>query len=538
MKERILEEIKKALEKANISLDGDIIIEVPKDRNNGDFATNVAMQLSKSLRKNPREIATTILDNLDHSLFSKVELAGPGFINFFVSKEYLLDLIPQILEKKEQYGSSSLGNGETINLEYVSANPTGILHLGHARGAAYGDSLARILSFAGYDVTREYYINDGGNQMNNLGISIKTRYLNLCGIEEELPENGYHGQEIITIAEELYNEHGDSLKEESIAFFQERGLHILLEQIKKDLEDFHVTYDVWTSEKSLYDQGLVDDVLNRLKESGKVYQQENALYLKTSEKGDEKDRVLVKSDGNNTYLLPDIAYHLHKYKRGYDKLVDVFGADHHGYIARLKASISFLGYDPDQLEVKILQMVRLMKDGEELKMSKRTGNAVTIRELMNEVGTDVIRYFFVSHSLDSQIDFDLDLALKQSSENPIYYINYAHARICAILRDHSDISYREIQNFKTITSEYAYNVLEKIDQFQETVERSAKKREVHLITNYAYELASLFHSYYANETIVTDDEIYTQEHLAFIEAVRITLQNALKLIGVDAYEKM
>lgn len=538
MKERILEEIKKALEKANISLDGDIIIEVPKDRNNGDFATNVAMQLSKGLRKNPREIAATILDNLDHSLFSKVELAGPGFINFFVSKEYLLDLIPQILEKKEQYGSSRLGNGETINLEYVSANPTGILHLGHARGAAYGDSLARILSFAGYDVTREYYINDGGNQMNNLGISIKTRYLNLCGIEEELPENGYHGQEIITIAEELYKEHGDSLKEESIAFFQERGLHILLEQIKKDLEDFHVTYDVWTSEKSLYDQGLVDDVLNRLKESGKVYQQENALYLKTSEKGDEKDRVLVKSDGNNTYLLPDIAYHLHKYKRGYAKLIDVLGADHHGYIARLKASISFLGYNPDQLEVKILQMVRLMKDGEELKMSKRTGNAVTIRELMNEVGTDVIRYFFVSHSLDSQIDFDLDLALKQSSENPIYYINYAHARICAILRDHSDISYREIQNFKTITSEYAYNVLEKIDQFQETVERAAKKREVHLITNYAYELASLFHSYYANETIVTDDEVYTKEHLAFIEAVRITLQNALKLIGVDAYEKM
>ncbi len=538
MKENIQQALQETLKKQNIDYEEEILIEVPKEKANGDFATNIAMKLANILHQSPRAIAERIVADLPKERFTKVEIAGPGFINFFVDKRYLLQLIPRIVMAKETYGSSDIGLGKKIDLEYVSANPTGILHLGHARGAAYGDSMARILTFAGYDVTREYYINDGGNQMNNLGISIRARYRNLCGIAEELPENGYHGKEIIEIAKQLYEEYQDHVVDNDIAFFRQYGLNILLDVIKKDLNDFHVDFDVWTSEAKLYQDGLVAKTLETLKEKGVTYTQDGALYLKTTDYGDEKDRVLVKTDGTNTYLLPDIANHVNKYKRGFDELIDIFGADHHGYIARLKASVTFMGYDPEKLNIKILQMVRLMKDGQEVKMSKRTGNAVTIRELMDEVGTDVIRYFFVSHSLDSQIDFDLDLALKQSSENPVYYINYAHARICSILKDHADRLELNRTNFQTITSPHAYHVLEKMEQFQEVVERSALRREVHPITNYAYELATLFHSYYANEQIVTDDVEKTKDRLCFIQAVEIVLKNALKLIGVDAYEKM
>lgn len=538
MKEKLQIEIKKALEKMQITDFDNIIIEIPKSKEHGDYSTNIAMQLTKRLRKNPKEIAEEFITHLEPAMFLKIEIKGPGFINFFVDKTYLFDNINDVIKENENYGRSTVGKNEKINLEYVSANPTGILHLGHARGAAYGDSLARILSFAGFDVTREYYINDAGNQMNNLAISIKVRYENLCGITSELPENGYHGNEIIEIAKQIYEEKQDSCLNEDLNYFKQYGLNILLSHIKKDLHDFDVSFDVWTSEQSIYDRNLVNDALETLKNKGMTYEQEDAIFLKTSLYGDEKDRVLVKQDGNNTYLLPDIAYHKDKYDRNFDKIIDVLGADHHGYIPRLKASMEMLGYDKEKIDVKILQMVRLIQDGQEVKMSKRTGKSVTIRDLLDEVGKDVIRYFFVSHSLDSQMDFDLDLALKQSNENPIYYINYAHARICAILRDQKDIDYQNIIKYNTIGSEEAYNVLNKVYQFKETVEKSALRKEVHMITNYAYDLASLFHTYYAKEKIVTDDIEYTKERLCLIKAVQVTLKNALSLIGVDAYEKM
>lgn len=538
MKEVLQEEIKQALAKMNVKEIETITVEIPKSKENGDFATNIAMQLARTLSKNPREIAEELIQNMDATKFLKIEIKGPGFINFFVDKTYLLDNIHQVLVENENYGKSTIGQNEKVNLEYVSANPTGILHLGHARGAAYGDSLARILKFAGYDVTREYYINDAGNQMDNLARSIKVRYENLCGIDSELPENGYHGKEIIVIAKKLYEENQERCLKEDLSYFKQYGLTILLEQIKKDLQDFDVSFDVWTSEQSIYDRNLVKETLDKLIQLDQTYQQEDAIFLKTSLYGDEKDRVLVKKDGNNTYLLPDIAYHSDKYQRGFEKIIDVLGADHHGYIPRLKASMEMLGYDSNKINVKILQMVRLLQDGQEIKMSKRTGKSVTIRDLLDEVGKDVIRYFFVSHSLDSQMDFDLDLALKQSNENPIYYINYAHARICAILRSATNTDYQNIIKYNTIDSEDAYNVLNKVYQFKEIVERAALKEEVHIITNYAYELASLFHTYYAKEKIVTENQEYTSERLALIKAVQITLKNALYLIGVDAYEKM
>jgi len=538
MKQQIKDELKKSLEKLGIDTNVEILVEKTKTKVNGDYASNIALKLSKQVEKSPMELAKMIIDNIDKNLFVKVEAAMPGFLNFFVKNDYLFDNIKTVIKQGNMYGHSEIGKNIKINLEYVSANPTGILHLGHARGAAFGDSLARILSFASYDVTREYYINDAGNQMNNLGQSIKTRYRNLCGIEEELGDNCYHGPEIIEIAKKIYLEEKDACIDQDINYFKKYGLNILLDQIKRDLKDFNVSFDVWSSEEAIYKSGAVNETLEKLKASNNTYEQDGAVFLKTTLYGDEKDRVLVKQDGNNTYLLPDIAYHSDKYNRSYDLLIDILGADHHGYIPRLKASMEILGYDSKKLDVMILQMVRLLRNNQEIKMSKRTGNAVTISELIKEVGTDVARYFFVAHSLDTQMDFDLDLAIKKSNENPIYYINYAHARICSILNEYPSLDVDSITNFLTITSDSAYNVLEKVYQFRETVENAARRKEVHIITNYAYDLASLFHTYYAKEKIVTDDFEYTNEHLAFIKAVQITLQNALSLIGVKAYEKM
>ncbi len=538
MKKNIETDILNALKRLNINFEDEINVEIPKNKENGDYSSNIAMRLTKLLGKNPKLIAEEIIDNIERDNYEDISIANPGFINFIVKKDYLFENILKVLKEKEDYGKSDKFKGITLNLEFVSANPTGILHLGHARGAACGDSLARVLKFAGYDVTKEYYINDAGNQMNNLGISIQTRYLNLLGKEQEMPEGGYHGKEIITIAKKLQEEYNDTAKDKDIKFFKEYGLKILLDQIKEDLSKVDVNFDVWSSETAIYEEGYVDKTLNLLKETGKTYTSEGALFLKTTDYGDEKDRVLIKQDGNNTYLLPDIAYHINKYSRGYDTLIDILGADHHGYVARLKASLQILGYDSEKVNVGILQMVRLIKDGQELKMSKRTGNAVTIMELFEEVGKDALRYFFVSHSLDSQMDFDLDVAVKKSNENPVYYINYAHARISSILNDNKNIDYSDIEEFTTINSESAYNMLTKLYIFQETVERAASKREAHHIANYVYELATAFHSYYAKEKIVTDDEKWTKERLLLISAVRITIKNALTLLGVDAYEKM
>ena len=534
MKTILKNEIVKVLEKLGIENNIPITIEIPKDKNNGDYSSNIAMQLTRVLKTNPREIATKIVDNINNENIIKVEIAGPGFLNFFVKKDYLLSNINTVIELNDSYGKCNFGNNENVNIEYVSANPTGFLHIGHARGARYGDSLARIMNFAGYDVTREYYINDAGNQINNLEKSIKVRYENLCGIDSELPENGYHGNDIIEVAKSIYSEYE---KDAPNDIFRKKGVDFLLTQIRQDLKDFDIDFDVWYSETTLYENNAVESTLKKLTNDGYTYENEDAIWLKTTMYGDEKDRVLVKSDKNNTYLLPDIAYHINKFSRGYDNLIDVLGADHHGYIARLKASIKMMGYDPDKLDVKILQMVRLLKDGEEIKLSKRTGKTITLSELLSEVGKDAARYFFSMRSLDSQMDFDMTLATKKSNENPVYYIQYAHARICSIIREYNK-EVKCIESYETINSEYAMDLLNKVYEFTNIVESSAKRREPHIIANYVYELATAFHSFYAHEKVLNDDIKYTEERINLISSVAITIKNACYLLGVNVPEKM
>jgi arginyl-tRNA synthetase len=535
MKDTLKQIIKEALLKINVVKDiNQIAIEIPKDNSFGDYSSNIAMQLVKELGKNPRLIAEDIINNINDKNIIKMEIAGPGFINFFTSKDYLLENINTTLIEQDNYGKSASKNLK-VNVEYVSANPTGHLHLGHARGASYGDSLTRILSYAGYDVDREYYINDAGNQIDNLTYSVKARYNNLCGKDDKMPEDGYHGKEIIDVAKSIYEQYGNTITDDSI--FREYGLSFLLERIKQDLKAFRVEFDIWSSEQHIYNSGLVVKTLEDLKKTDYIYESEGAIWLKTTAFQDEKDRVLVKSDNTNTYLLPDIAYHVLKYSRGYDMLIDVLGADHHGYIPRLKAAMSIMGQDANKLDVEILQMVRLLRNGEEVKMSKRTGNAVTINELVEEVGIDAARYFFANRSLDTQMDFDIDLATKKSNENPVYYVQYAHARINSIIKDYKE-KLEPITTYETIKSDYALNLLFKMYQFNDYVEAAASKRAPNIITNYVYDLASLFHSFYAHEKVLTDDPKYTNERLNLIYAVAIIIKNGLNLIGVSAPEKM
>lgn len=528
--------INESLSKMNI--DGvSFIVEVPKNKENGDYSTNVAMELTKVLRKNPREIAEEIVANIDKgNIIDRIVIAGAGFINFYINNSYLLKGIDEIIKLDKDFGKSNIGNKKKINIEYVSANPTGILHVGTARGASYGDNLSRIMSFAGYDVTREYYINDGGNQIHNLGLSIKARYDNICGKELNMPEDGYHGEEIIEIAQGIYDEFGDSKLDAEISYFTNLGVSKLLQRIKDDLKNFRVEFDVWSSEMAIRNSGKIEECLASLEKNGNIYEAEGAKWLRTTKYGDDKDRVVVKHDGSYTYLVPDIAYHLDKIHRGFDNLIDVFGADHHGYVSRLKASIDALGYDSKILDVKLLQMVKLIRDGEEVKMSKRTGQTITINELVEEVGLNASRYFFAAKSLDTQMNFDITLATKKSTENPVYYIEYAYARICSILNNVKEKI--EVNNYETIESEYALNLIKKAYEFKDVVEMSAEKQIPHILTNYVYELATLFHTYYSHEKIISDDIKYTSERINLINAVKITIGNALNLIGIVAREKM
>lgn len=533
MKEQIQSIIKTILINNNIDFD-DIIIEVPKDKKNGDFSSNIAMKLAKVLKKNPMDIANMIVDDLEDSNIEKVEIARPGFINFYLKKDYLFTNVNEILKQGSNYGKCNLGNNTKINIEFVSANPTGTLHLGHARGAAFGSALSNILRFVGFDVTREYYINDAGNQINKLEQSIRGRYNEIIKVGDGIPEDGYHGKEIIQIAQDIYNQYGTNVPDD---IFKEKGLQYLLDNIKRDLKNFKVEFDVWTSEKSIYQKGMVDKVLNDIKNSHNAYYKDDALWLKTTEYGDEKDRVLVKSDKTNTYLLPDIAYHIDKYSRNYDYLIDVFGADHHGYVPRLKAAMEIMGKDSSKLSVEIIQMVRLIKGNEEIKMSKRTGNAVSINDLVEEVGLDATRYFFLMRSIETQMDFDLELAAKKSNENPVYYVQYAYARICSILKEYGK-PVETITEYKTLASEYVNDLLCKLYEFEDTVKLSALKRKPHIITNYVYDLSTLFHTFYAHEKVLTDDLEYTKERIALIKATSIVIKNCLELLEVEAKERM
>lgn len=540
-------ELKKAIQQAiqksfdlEVSLE-QIAIEIPKNKDHGDFSSNVAMQLVRTLKQNPRNIATQITEALDKEScsVSSMEIAGPGFINFTLDTNRYSKVIEEILEKKENYGQQP-SNGIKVNLEYVSANPTGSLHLGHARGAAWGDSCARIMKKAGYDVTREYYVNDAGNQITNLALSLNARYRQAHGIDTEIGADGYLGDDVkekgFALAKEYPNQYLEPTPE-NLNFFRKEGIAFELDKIKEDLKEYRVEFDVWSSEQAIRDAGKVEEALQLLDEKGYTYRKDGALWFTTTKFGDDKDRVLQKTDGSYTYLVPDIAYHNDKFKRGFDVLVDFFGADHHGYIPRLKGSMTALGNDADKLHVDIIQMVRLVSNGEEVKMSKRLGNATTISELVESVGVDAARYFFVQRALDSHLDFDVELAKKQSNDNPVYYAQYAHARMCSIQKQATDIALAD--HFERLNHEKEIELLKTLQEFNKVITESARTRQVHKVCHYIQNLASKFHSFYnACKVLDSQDIELTSQRLALVKATQIVLANALECIGVQAVESM
>ncbi|QAA23675.1 arginine--tRNA ligase [Sporolactobacillus terrae] len=550
VKNQLKEEIIQAVIKAELAAPEempDVVLETPKDKAHGDFATNMAMQLARIAKKAPRKIAEEMIASFDKQKghIRQIDIAGPGFINFFLDNQYLTDLVPTIIKAGDAYGCSDSGQGKRVLVEFVSANPTGSLHLGHGRGAAVGDALCKLLKKAGYDAVPEYYINDGGNQITNLAVSIEVRYLQQLGQEAEIPENGYHGKDIIELAKQLVAKYGDTLakktEEERIRFFRNFGVDHLMRGIKKDLTDFRVHFDRWFSERSLYEEHKVEAVLDYLKGKGETYEKDGALWLKTSKYGDDKDRVLVKSDGSYTYFTPDIAYHKDKLDRGFEQLIDVLGADHHGYVPRLKAAIQTLGYNPDQLTVQIIQLVNLFKDGEKVKMSKRTGKAVTMRELMEDVGVDAARYFFAMRSSDSHLDFDLDLAISHSNENPVYYVQYAYARITSMLKRAEAFEQDDLEklDLNLLSSEKEIDLLKKLGDFPSVVAESAQNLAIQHIPNYLFELASCLHSFYNAEKVLDETNVpLSKARVALMKAVRITLKSGMALIGVHAPEKM
>lgn len=534
------EDLQAIIKEMGVNEEVEISFDIPKDTAFGDYSTNIAMRLAKTLHKAPALIANEIVSKLDKESnhLSKVEVAGAGFINFYIDNNFLSQIVFQINNEKENYGNNNYGGGKKVNIEFVSANPTGFLHIGHCRGAAYGDSLARIMKKAGYIVSKEHYVNDAGNQIKNLAHSIFERYKELFGLDCDLGDDDYHGKEIITIANMIKDESGDShLHDKDLSYFRDYGVNYLLNGLKHDLHDFNVDFDTWFSEKSLYDTNAVQKTLQFLIDKGYTYEEDGAIWLKTMEYGDEKNRVLVKSDKTLTYFTPDIAYHANKLSRGYDFLIDVLGADHHGYISRLKAAIAYVGGNPDLIDVEILQMVRVIQDGMEVKMSKRSGKAITMRDLIDEVGTDALRYLFVSKALSTHMDLDLDLAVKQSNENPVYYAQYAYARICSLFRN-VKTEYHEVTEFKTIDLSKAKKIIMNLIQYPSVVKEAAEKKIPHRICQYVYSLAQSLHGYYNEEHILTEDPVEMNEKLTLLNAVRIVLKDSLNLIGVGVKEEM
>lgn len=549
--EQVKQEIAKAALAAGLVTEEQLpvfVLEVPKDKAHGDLATNAAMQLTKIAKKNPRQIAEQLIEHMDMQAASiqSAEIAGPGFINFRLDKSYLYPIIDQALEAGKEYGRVQTGEGRRVQVEFVSANPTGSLHLGHARGAAVGDALCNVLDFANYNVTREYYINDAGKQVENLALSLEARYRQKLGQEADMPADGYYGEDIIGFAAELAEQEGDRLldlsEQERFTFLRQFGLERELDKIKRDLERFRVGFDVWYSETSLYESGQVEEGLQALKESGYVYEEEGATWLSTMPFGDDKNRVLIKNDGSYTYLTPDIAYHRNKYNRGFDEMINIWGADHHGYIPRMKAAMAALGNDPERLTVLIAQMVSLFQDGEKVKMSKRTGKAVTMEDLMDEVGIDAIRYFFTMRSMDSHLDFDMDLAISTSNENPVFYVQYAHARICSIFRqaEEQGITLSSVDSiaYNKLNTEAEYDLIRKVGELPSEIAEAAQQYAPHRLIRYVYELASQLHSYYRAERVITEDVEQSVARLALLGAVRVAIANVLRLVGVSAPERM
>ena len=521
----------------------EIVLEVPPKKELGDFATNFAMQSARTFHMNPRQIAGILAERIHGSWLDHIQIAGPGFINFYLKSDVLYDTLAQAMAQGSAYGKLPLKDVPKIQVEYVSANPTGPLHVGHGRGAATGSALVNLLRAAGYPVESEYYINDAGNQIDNLAASVNARYLEKFGQTVVFPENGYHGDDIVDTAARIIRKDGDKYlhmeEKERLTIFRELALKEKLAALKEDLAAFNVHYDVWFSERTLHPDA-VREAVEVLRKNGNIYEKDGALWLKSTAYGDDKDRVVIRENGVPTYLAADIAYHRNKFERGFGTVINIWGADHHGYVCRVKAAMAALGYNPDHLRVLLLQMVSLYRGGELVKMSKRTGDSVTLAELIDEVGTDAARYFFIMRSLDSQLDFDLDLAKSQSNENPVYYIQYAHARICSIFRQAAEtgLEIGPAPQLSLLTDATEIALIKKIEAYPEELERAAADYAPQRIARYVYDLASDFHSFYSQCRIMGVDQPLAAARLALVGETREVIRYALAILGVSAPEKM
>ena len=567
----------KAQQQLPAEFDPKILVTPSKDKAQGDFASNIALVGAKLAGKPPRELAGQILDALPEAEWlERVEIAGPGFINFFLRSGYNQSVVSRVLEQGETYGRSDAGAGRRVQVEFVSANPTGPLHVGHGRGAAYGATLANLLEAAGYEVQREYYVNDAGRQMDILATSVWLRYLDLAGETIDFPSNGYQGDYVWDIAATLHREHGDDyraaarevfsgvhadapegdkekhiddlianarrlLGEEKYRFVFDLALNTLVEVIRKDLEQFGVTYDEWFSERRLTEQGLVDRAIETLQEKGHVYEREGALWFRSTAFGDEKDRVVRRDNGQTTYFASDIAYHMNKFDRGFDEVINVWGADHHGYIARVKAALQALDYPADKLEIRLVQFANLYENGEMVPMSTRSGEFVTLRELREDVGKDAARFFYVMRKAEQHMDFDLDLARQESSDNPVYYVQYAHARVCSVERQCAEQGIAvelDRAELEKLGNTHEQALLKLLALYPERLQAAAQRREPHLLVNVLRELAHAFHSWYNAHKFIVEDGGLRNARLALAFATRQVIRNGLELLGVNAPERM
>jgi arginyl-tRNA synthetase len=555
IREKLAESIRRSLTDAqsegeiNFGMLPEIELEVPKNTQFGDFTTNAAMVLAKEAGMPPRKVAEVILSHLQaQEIVERAEIAGPGFINFFLKPTWLHDALCRIATEGARYGRTDVGQGTRVQVEFVSANPNGPIHVAHGRGAATGDAIASLLSALGFDVTRESYINDAVNskQMQNFGRSVHARYMQVLGYDFPMPEDAYQGDYVIDIAKDIVKEYGDKFlsmsEEERVRTFTDLAEAQMLELQKKDLADFGVKFDVWFSEQTLHESGKVSRVIETLKERGYAYEKAGAVWLKSTEFGDDKDRALVRSNGQPTYIAADAAYHLDKFQRGFEKVIDCWGPDHHGYIARTKAAIAALGCDPSKLDIIIYQAVRLFSGGEMVMMSKRAGDVILLSELVAEVGKDAARFFFLMRSTDSNLDFDLELAKSQSNDNPVYYVQYAHARICSILRKAEEMGVPVPRacdvDLSPLGHEAEISLIKKLAEFPDTVAEAGLAYEPHRLTRYCQDLASIFHAFYTECRVMGEEPALMNARLALVDSARIVLQNALGLLGISAPSKM
>ena len=571
MKEILKQGIETALEKtiASGALPAgeypEIVLEVPPQKEFGDFSSNIAMQSARVARQNPRAIADALVANMDFDWLDRAEVAGAGFINFFLKSDMVYDTLKAILAAGDNYGVQPTRSQDTVQVEYVSANPTGPLHVGHGRGAAYGSALVNLLRAAGFNVQAEYYINDAGNQIDNMAMSVEARFQEIQGkhlvfpdkegnIEGEVgpndivfPANGYRGDDITETAQAIIDEKGlETLNamsvDDRVAMFKETALQEKLKRLEETLRNFQVTFNQWFSERSLHDTDEIKYAVDELKNLGAIYEKDGALWLNSTKYGDDKDRVVIRDNGVPTYLAADIAYHRNKYERGFKQMINIWGADHHGYVCRVKAAMQAFDFDPDKLEILLLQMVALFRDGEMVKLSKRTGDTVTLDELIEEVGVDASRYFFLMRSLDSQLDFDINLAKSRSNDNPVYYIQYAHARIHSIYNQVRDAGIKfgewDAVDFSPLTSELELELIKKLAEYPEEITQSAEHRAPHRIARYLYDLASMFHSFYRQDRIIGVDSELQQARLGLITAIALVLRQGLGILGISAPEKM